>query len=708
MVDASLKQEIQTAYSRFLESKSLKPRYGQRLMIAHIARCLSAITHDDGGHRKGGKPLAVVEAGTGTGKTLAYILAALPIARARGKTLVIATATVALQEQILLRDIPDIIKHSGLDFDFALAKGRQRYLCHARLDQQLSGGGAQNQLLYPDEIAVQPQAQELHLFQSMADALAKSQWDGDRDQWPDAIPDDSWQRLTTEPAQCTGRRCSFIRECAFFSARENLLDVEVIVANHDLVLADLALGGGAILPPPEDTIYVFDEAHHLPDKVINHFSHQLRYHASERWLDQTLRSVRAMSDQLSSESGLRASVDNLAGHMATLLEAMQAAAPLLEGWVAEGLEACSGSEVLRFEHGIVPDVMRKQAAQLMQACYSVLAETDDLQKVLEESLDKRQGDLDREVLEAWLAAIATVQRRVEGQAGLWRNYQIDASDEKPPMARWVRMVESAGGMLDMEISCSPILAANTLVDTLWKRCYAAVLTSATLTALGDFGRMSMRAGLADVSDCTIVPSPFRYHENAELVVPAMDCDAGNAQAHTEALITMMPALLALERGNLVLFSSWRQMLGVYEGLAGEVQAQISKQGDSSKHEMLRSHREKIDAGERSTLFGLASFAEGVDLPGDYCRHVIIAKIPFAPPDDPVEQALAEWIEKNKGNAFMDISVPDAALKLVQASGRLLRKESDSGRITLLDRRVLTKRYGQRMLDSLPPFRRVFE
>jgi len=708
VVDASLKAEIQAAYSRFLSSKELKPRYGQRLMIAHIARSLSAITHDDAGHRKGGKPLAVVEAGTGTGKTLAYIIAALPIARARGKTLVIATATVALQEQILLRDIPDIIKHSGLDFDFALAKGRQRYLCHARLDQQLSGGGAQNQLLYPDEVAAQPEAQVLHLFQSMADALAKSQWDGDRDQWPDAIDDDNWQRLTTEPAQCTGRRCSFIRECAFFSARENLLDVEVIVANHDLVLADLALGGGAILPPPEDTIYVFDEAHHLPDKVINHFSHQLRYHASERWLDQTLRSVRAMSDQLASQSGLRGSTDSLAGHMATLLEAMQAAAPLLEGWVAEGLETSSGSDVLRFEHGIVPEPMRKQSAQLMQACYAVLAEADDVQKALEEALDKRQGDIDREVLEAWLAAIATVLRRIEGQAGLWRDYQRDASDEKPPMARWIRMVEGAGGLLDMEISCSPILAANTLADTLWKRCYAAVLTSATLTALGDFGRMTMRAGLAEISDCTIVPSPFHYHDNADLVIPAMECDAGNAQAHTEALILMMPELLAVERGNLVLFSSWRQMLAVFEGLDSDLQTQITKQGDSSKHEMLRLHREKIDAGERSTLFGLASFAEGVDLPGDYCRHVIIAKIPFAPPDDPVEQALAEWIEKNKGNAFMEISVPDAALKLVQASGRLLRKESDSGRITLLDRRVLTKRYGQKMLDSLPPFRRVFE
>lgn len=708
MLDTELKSEIQTAYSRFLEAKGLRPRYGQRLMIAHIARTLAGIRHDDAGHRKGGKPLAVVEAGTGTGKTLAYILAALPIARARGKTLVIATATVALQEQILLRDIPDIIEHAGLDFDYALAKGRQRYLCHARLDQQLSGGPVQNALLYPDEQAAQPAAEVLHLYQSMADALARAQWDGDRDQWSDAIDDELWRGLTTEPAQCTGRRCSFIRECAFFSARENLLDVDVIVANHDLVLADLALGGGAILPPPEDSLYVFDEAHHLPDKVLNHFSFQLRYQASERWLEPVLRSLRAMSEQLSSQAGLRAAIDNLAGRVSTLLDTMQAARPLLEEWVAEGLESSNSSDLLRFEHGLVPPALRRQAEVLMQACYAVLSDADDLQKTLEEALDKRRGDLDRELLESWLATVATVLRRIENQAGLWRHYQMDASDEKPPMARWIRMVETAGGQLDMELCCSPILAANTLMDTLWKRCYAAVLTSATLTALGDFQRLSMRAGLADISDCAVVPSPFHYQQHAELVVPAMDCDAGDARAHTDALIEMMPALLARERGNLALFSSWRQMQAVYEGLERALRETILIQGDSSKHEMLRRHRQIIDEGGRSTLFGLASFAEGVDLPGDYCRHVIIAKIPFAPPDDPVEQALAEWIEKNNGNAFMDISVPDAALKLVQASGRLLRKETDSGRITLLDRRVLTRRYGQKMLDSLPPYRRVFE
>jgi ATP-dependent DNA helicase DinG len=153
-----------------------------------------------------------------------------------------------------------------------------------------------------------------------------------------------------------------------------------------------------------------------------------------------------------------------------------------------------------------------------------------------------------------------------------------------------------------------------------------------------------------------------------------------------------------------LFASKKQMEAVYEGLNLDWQQRVVMQGSYPKHEMLRMHKAAVDDGEQSVLFGLASFSEGVDLPGDYCTHVVIAKIPFAVPDQPVEAALAEWIENRGGNPFMDITVPDAALRLVQASGRLLRTESDRGRVTLLDRRIVSRRYGQAMLASLPPFK----
>ena len=158
----------------------------------------------------------------------------------------------------------------------------------------------------------------------------------------------------------------------------------------------------------------------------------------------------------------------------------------------------------------------------------------------------------------------------------------------------------------------------------------------------------------------------------------------------------------------MLFSSRRQMLEVYAGLNREFRERVLVQGDLSKQELIRQHRAQVDKKNPSVIFGLASFAEGVDLPGRYCEHVVIAKIPFAVPDDPVEAALSEWIERNGGNPFMEIAVPDASLRLIQACGRLLRNEQDSGVVTLLDRRLVTQRYGKAILNALPPFRREID
>ena len=249
------------------------------------------------------------------------------------------------------------------------------------------------------------------------------------------------------------------------------------------------------------------------------------------------------------------------------------------------------------------------------------------------------------------------------------------------------------------------MAANTLNHYLWSRCFGAVVTSATLTALGSFDRFMMLAGTTADKQYAVVPSPFDFTKAGELVVPAMSCDPSDAKAHTQALIDLLPEILSSSEGSLVLFASRRQMEEVFTGLVSQWQQRIIMQGSYPKHEIMRLHRQAIDAGQGSVIFGLASFAEGVDLPGAYCTHVVIAKIPFAVPDQPVESALAEWVESRGGNPFMEITVPDAAIKLVQASGRLLRTETDKGRVTLLDRRVVSRRYGKAMLDSLPPFRR---
>ena len=201
MISTELKTQIQGAYSRFLESKSLKPRYGQRLMIAEVAKVLGDIDTDEENHRSGDPAVVAVEAGTGTGKTVAYCLAAIPVAKAAGKRLVVATATVALQEQIVYKDLPDLMRNSGLNFSFALAKGRGRYMCLSKLDMLLQEGHAQTataQLFEEEGFKIEVDEASQKLFTSMIEKLAGNKWDGDRDSWPQALEDQDWARLTTD------------------------------------------------------------------------------------------------------------------------------------------------------------------------------------------------------------------------------------------------------------------------------------------------------------------------------------------------------------------------------------------------------------------------------------------------------------------------------------------------------------------------------
>ncbi len=705
MLTDDLKRTIQSAYSTLLESKGLKARYGQRLMIAEVAKTLTS----NPSSRESGEqsPICVVEAGTGTGKTIAYAVAAIPVAKALGKTLIISTATISLQEQIVYKDLPDILRHSDLEFSFALAKGRGRYLCLTKLDSVLQDNSGANQTaaLYPDELPMQIDTQTLSVYQTMLSSLSTGDWDGDIDSWKQQLEPSVWSRVTTDHAQCTGRRCSNISQCAFFKAREEINKVDVIVTNHDLVLADLALGGGAILTDPDETIYIFDEGHHLPDKTINHFAQFSRVRSTERWLDQAGKAISKAQQPLSVAASVGGYLNAISLAIETLKQHLGLLFNSLQEVVDVGPDDKSNDIYHRFEFGVVPEALRLQATELAAQYRNIYDLLDNCCSVLEEAMESSEHGISRADAEAWFPPLSIIRGRAEANHSLWQDYSRADKQETPPRSRWITVVDGMGGNLDFEVSSSPILAANTLTSHLWHRCYAAVITSATLTALGSFDRFAMRSGTDATTQYAIVPSPFNYQQAGELVVPVMDCDPSDAFAHTDALITMLPRLLNEEEGSLVLFASRRQMEEVYDGIASDWQDRIIMQGQNPKHETIRMHKEALDAGEGSVIFGLASFAEGVDLPGKYCDHVVIAKIPFAVPDQPVESALAEWIEQRGGNPFMDIAVPDAALKLVQASGRLLRTETDSGRITLLDRRIVSRRYGKAILDSLPPFKR---
>ncbi|WP_101760206.1 ATP-dependent DNA helicase DinG [Oceanicoccus sp. KOV_DT_Chl] len=701
MLTDDIKHTIQTAYSTLLESKDLKARYGQRLMIADVARTLTSVAETEEA------PVCVVEAGTGTGKTIAYTIAAVPIAQALEKTLVISTATVALQEQIIHKDLPDILRHSGLAFSFALAKGRGRYLCLSKLDGVLQDNDAGNEVmgLYPDELQSKVDTQTLTVYQDMITALGAGDWDGDRDAWSQELDLSVWSRVTTDHAQCTGRRCANISQCCFYKGREQLGKVDVIVTNHDLVLADLSLGGGAILPDPEDCIYIFDEGHHLPDKAINHFALSCRLRSTEKWLDQGIKVLAKAAPKLGDGAGIDRPLQALPAVMTSLKQQFGMLFNSFEGELNTEPDRRGSIPAHRFERGIVPTAYRLQAVELAAQFRTMHDLLDRCCTLLDEAMEESGNAINKQEAESWFPAFSMLRGRAEANNSLWLDYSRADKAEDPPRGRWVSVVDNASGNLDFEVCSSPILAANTLSRYLWNRCYGAVVTSATLTALGGFERFKMRAGTPELSSYSVVPSPFDFFTAGELVVPNMDCDPSDAEAHTEAVIDLLPKILNSCEGSLVLFASRRQMEQVYEGIALEWQQRIVMQNSYPKHEVLRLHKVAVDSGAASVIFGLASFAEGVDLPGKYCTHVVIAKIPFAVPDQPVEAALAEWIESRGGNPFMDMTVPDAALKLVQASGRLLRTETDSGKVTLLDRRVVTKRYGQAMLDSLPPFKR---
>lgn len=714
MLSEELKRTIQTAYSQLLESKGIKARYGQRLMIAEVANTLASA--DQGKLENHQPPVCVVEAGTGTGKTIAYALAAIPIARALEKKLILTTATVALQEQIVYKDLPDIQQHSGLEFSFALAKGRGRYLCLSKLDALLQATDAnlQSMALYPDEMPEQVSPEDLNNYQSMLSALSAGDWDGDKDSWLQELQPAFWSRITTDHAQCTGRRCSNVNQCSFFKAREQLDKVDVIVTNHDLVLADLALGGGAILSEPEDSIFVFDEGHHLPDKTINHFASFTRVVSTQRWLEQGIKALARAASELGEEAlgsglkGLPLVMETLRQQLGGVYQGMEQLFEAQPGQDPASFSSRRGDRdhaYLRFSDGLVPDTLREQAKSLRDEYANMYDLLDRVCDQLEEAMEASGGSVPRQQAENWFPPLSMMRSRAEANLQLWSDYSRAAAVEDPPQGRWISMLEGAGGNIDFEVSSSPIIAAGTLGSFLWNRCFAAVVTSATLAALGTFDRFALRAGTPSHTRYVRVPSPFNYAEAGELVVPAMDCDPSQVEQHTEAVIRLLPGLLRPGEGSLVLFASRRQMEDVFEGLESDWQQRILVQGNYSKQELLRLHRQAVDGGEASVIFGLASFAEGIDLPGVYCQHVVIAKIPFAVPDQPVESALAEWIKSRGGNPFMDIAVPDAAVKLVQASGRLLRTEADSGQITLLDRRIVTRRYGKAMLDSLPPFRR---
>ena len=707
MLSDDIKQSIQRHYSTLVKNKGLQNRGGQKLMIAEIAKTLASVEMDEEGKRiSPHPPVCVIEAGTGIGKTIAYLLSAIPVAQATGKKVILATATVALQEQVMHKDIPDLLKHSDMQFSYSLAKGRGRYLCLSKLDNMLKSNSSQDAMmdLYGLELD-DPTAEDKVLYQDMLDALLDGKWKGDRDDWPVVLNDGQWRNVAVEKGQCSGNRCSNFSTCSFFRARGNMLKADCIVANHDLVLSDLALGGGVILPAPEECIYIFDEAHHLPLKGVSHFSHFIRLRATLTWLDRITSIFKAMGVEMGSDSELTVQLDKARDAADKTRVCVQQHMPMFQVYLDRAEAAGNGSDVSQFtfDQGVVGSEIREASHNIFLEFRELEERLGKISDRLKEFMDNDGGEIDRQTAENWFPVIGIMLARTEGALQLWRAFSIEDHGDYAPNARWITF-RPLGNEHEITLSSSPVLAADALTDFLWNECHAAVMTSATLTALGSFEFLSKRSGLHEQTVYHQIRSPFDHYNSACLRIPARGFDPGNAELHTQAIIDVLPSLVEERKGALVLFASRRQMQQVLQGLDEAMQFNILSQDDHSKQELIRLHKERVDNGRTSVIFGLASLTEGIDLPGDYCTSVVIAKIPFSVPNDPVEATLGEWIKASGKNPFMEISVPEASMKLIQACGRLLRTETDTGNITILDERLMTKFYGKGIVQSLPGFR----
>lgn len=711
MLTDKLKQLIRQSYKAIGENLShFNPRKQQTFLIAEIAKTLAGEYSKD-------RKIITIEAGTGTGKSLAYSLGAIPLALARDKKVCISTATVALQEQLVDKDLPFLKKHAGLKFDFALVKGRQRYVCRQKLTQAIATDSPQAGFTFAEK----PKANDIRTLNAMHKALTDGSWHGDIDSWKTPIANHIWLQVQSDKHSCL-KTLSEHHHCPFHKARETMEQAHVLVVNHSLLLADLELGGGRILSPPDETFYIIDEAHHLPKVTRDHSSANITLRGAIEWLTKLRETGAKMANLIKSQRAISPSL-KLSDDCQDLLIEMQKVLTFIDNnatiYFADNISKNhtgmskntnqKEEQVYRFDNGIIPKTLKNWAEDCNELSKKTLSHLNKLYNALIEAV--KDGECKMYLAEPMLAEAGFMLQRLENLQALWQMYAKTDSDKGAPMARWIEkhLPAKASARQDYLLCASPIEVGFILEDRLWSQCEGAVLCSATLLALNSFDHFRFQAGLKnnDGSQYQQVTSPFDYQNNAQLVVANM-VNEPSAIKFTDELIERLPTYIEQGSATLVLFSSYWQMEKVAQALRDKYKLDIAVQGEHSRQHIIEQHKKQCDNNKNSIIFGTQSFSEGLDLPGNYLNNLIITKLPFSVPTSPVEQAQAEYITAKGGNPFMTLSVPDTSKKLVQACGRLLRNEMDEGVITLMDKRVVTKQYGKQLLDSLPPFQRIIE
>ncbi|WP_159738888.1 ATP-dependent DNA helicase DinG [Vibrio atypicus] len=690
MTTSKIQQSIRHSYQN-LQSQldNFVPRRAQNYLVAEIAKTLCGDYHKS-------TRIIVAEAGTGIGKSLSYLMATIPVALFNNRKVVISTATVALQEQLVNKDLPLYRRLTDREFSFILAKGRQRYCCAEKLASASGVDGGQLAMF-----ETKPKKKDIDQLELMYKKLAENKWDGDRDSWPKPISDEIWQMIVSDKHSCNGSMPAH-RGCPFQKARSEMDKADVIIANHSLVMADADLGGGVILPEPENTIYVFDEAHHLPHVARDHSSAAASLKGAATWLERLNQSVAKFAGM--------ADEKRVSRFRNELQDSVQQLIPSLSQLATRFDPAHFNENIYRFENGELPSWLEEESKELKKLSQKGAQAVGKVADLIAERV--KDGELSNRLAEPALAELGFFIQRMDNLAAVWNLMAEPQREKGAPLARWLEVSPERDG--DFIVNVSPLEVGWQLDQQLWSRCVGAVLTSATMRALNSFNFFCRQAGISEKPEDGVrflaLASPFDYQNQAELYVPKMKYEP-QAPQFTEYLIEILPNLIEDKQANLVLFSSYWQMNKVAEALSTDFVKRgwaLQVQGQESRTEILNKHKTLIQCQKTSVLFGTGSFSEGLDLPGELLENLIITKIPFGVPTSPVEQAHAEYIENRGGNPFMQITVPEASKKLIQSVGRLLRKERDSGKVTILDRRIVTKRYGKSLLDSLPPFKRVIE
>jgi ATP-dependent DNA helicase DinG len=612
-----------------------------------------------------GRETLVAEAGTGTGKTFAYLVPAL----LSGERVIISTGTKTLQDQLYFRDLPRVRSVLGVQPKTALLKGRANYLCLYRLEQTVRDGGSLNAT----------QVTQLATIRAWSARTRR----GDRMELAE-VPEESplWPRVTSTAENCLGVECPFYADCHVFKARREAQEADVVVVNHHLLFADLALkqeGFGEILP--DAAAFILDEAHQLPELAGQFFSQSV--------------SARQLNDLAQDTLTECAGITGAIGLLLEPVQALQAAVRQLR-LALEGLPARGAIGLL---------LARDTAAAALEEVQALL---QVLSELLNSQAERSRGLAnlhERAVLFASrLERIVSAASASDSERGDdVYDHGADADDttvvpDLAPDVRWYERFPRGFALYVTPLDLAdPMRALRERTQAAW------IHTSATLSVAGKFAHFARQLGL-DEPRTLLLRSPFDYAQQALCYLPSGLPDP-NAREYTAAVIdAVLPVLQASAGRAFLLFTSHRALRHATELLQDKVPWPLFVQGTAPRPRLL----EEFRACGHGVLLGAASFWEGVDVVGDALSGVVIDKLPFAAPDDPVLMARLAALEQSGINPFMGWQVPSAVIALKQGAGRLIRDVHDRGVLVLCDPRLSSKGYGKLFLASLPPMPRTHD